>query len=55
MKMEEKGECVAVDPAVNSITRTAIGCAYTANNSLGCGFLEKVYVFICGKENEQPS
>ena len=33
----------AIDPAVNSITKTIIGCAYTVSNSLGCGFLEKVY------------
>jgi GxxExxY protein len=27
----------------NEITRTIIGCAYTIQNSLGNGFLEKVY------------
>lgn len=43
MKNEEKGEYIAIDPAVNGITRVAIGCAYTVSNSLGCGFLEKVY------------
>jgi hypothetical protein len=43
MKLEEKDERVAIDSAVNGITRTVIGCAYTVSNSLGCGFPEKVY------------
>jgi len=43
MKNEERSEYVAIDSAVNSITRIVIGCAYTVSNSLGCGFLEKVY------------
>lgn len=43
MDREEKGGYPAIDPAINSITRTMIGCAYTISNSLGCGFLEKVY------------
>jgi GxxExxY protein len=28
---------------LNSVTRTVIGCAYQVSNTLGCGFLEKVY------------
>lgn len=28
---------------VNGITERVIGCAYTVGNTLGCGFLEKVY------------
>jgi GxxExxY protein len=28
---------------LNQITERVIGCAYTVSNSLGCGFLEKVY------------
>jgi len=28
---------------VNEITERAIGCLYQVSNSLGCGFLEKVY------------
>ncbi len=28
---------------VNEITQRIIGCAYTVSNTLGCGFLEKVY------------
>jgi len=28
---------------INAITETIIGCAYTVANTLGCGFLEKVY------------
>ena len=43
MENEERSEYPAVDAAVNSITKTIIGCAYTVSNSLGCGFLEKVY------------
>lgn len=27
----------------NRITQQVIGCAYTVSNTLGCGFLEKVY------------
>ena len=28
---------------VNKITERIIGCAFTVSNTLGCGFLEKVY------------
>ncbi|MEP6923553.1 MAG: GxxExxY protein [Pyrinomonadaceae bacterium] len=28
---------------INQITEKIIGCSYTASNTLGCGFLEKVY------------
>jgi len=28
---------------LNQITERIIGCAYTVANTLGCGFLEKVY------------
>lgn len=28
---------------INKITQKIIGCSYTVSNSLGCGFLEKVY------------
>ncbi len=28
---------------LNEITETIIGCAYAVANTLGCGFLEKVY------------
>jgi len=28
---------------LNDITEKIIGCAYTVGNTLGCGFLEKVY------------
>ncbi|MGC8856025.1 MAG: GxxExxY protein [Anaerolineae bacterium] len=28
---------------VNEITEKVIGCLYQVSNSLGCGFLEKVY------------
>ncbi|MHC4441413.1 MAG: GxxExxY protein [Planctomycetota bacterium] len=28
---------------LNNLTEQIIGCAYTVGNSLGCGFLEKVY------------
>jgi len=49
MEKEERDGYPAIDPAVNNITRTIIGCAYTISNSLGSGFLEKVYenVLVC--------
>ena len=28
---------------LNEITEKVIGCAYAVSNTLGCGFLEKVY------------
>ena len=28
---------------INKITEKIIGCSYTVSNTLGCGFLEKVY------------
>jgi GxxExxY protein len=28
---------------INEITEKIIGCAFTVSNTLGCGFLEKVY------------
>jgi GxxExxY protein len=27
----------------DKLTETIIGCAFKVNNTLGCGFLEKVY------------
>ena len=30
-------------PIQDEITEKIIGCAYTVSNTLGCGFLEKVY------------
>jgi len=32
-----------MDAELNQITEKIIGCAYTVSNTLGCGFLEKVY------------
>jgi len=29
--------------SLDQLTETIIGCAYTIGNTLGCGFLEKVY------------
>jgi len=29
--------------SINKITEKIIGCSYTVSNTLGCGFLEKVY------------
>jgi GxxExxY protein len=43
MEQKEKDKYPEIDPIVNNITKTVIGCAYTVSNSLGCGFLEKVY------------
>jgi GxxExxY protein len=31
------------DGRLSSVTRIVIGCAYRVANTLGCGFLEKVY------------
>lgn len=31
------------DGRLDSVTRIVIGCAYRVANTLGCGFLEKVY------------
>ena len=31
------------DEQLNELTHRIIGCAYTVANTLGCGFLEKVY------------
>ncbi len=28
---------------INNLTQKIIGCAFTVHNTLGCGFLEKVY------------
>jgi len=39
--MNEKGEMVIQD--VNEITKKIIGCAYKVSNTLGIGFVEKVY------------
>ena len=43
MESANSNQPPAIDSAVNNITKTVIGCAYTVSNSLGCGFLEKVY------------
>jgi GxxExxY protein len=34
---------VASDPRTNQITEIVIGCAFRVHNTLGAGFLEKVY------------
>jgi GxxExxY protein len=35
---------------INKFTEKIIGCAYTVSNTLGCGFLEKVYENALGIE-----
>jgi len=35
---------------LNEISQKVIGCAYTVSNTLGCGFLEKVYENACTHE-----
>jgi GxxExxY protein len=35
---------------INKITEMIIGCAYKVSNTLGCGFLEKVYENALGIE-----
>jgi GxxExxY protein len=37
------GTMIKDEAYYNSLTEQIIGCAYTVGNSLGCGFLEKVY------------
>jgi GxxExxY protein len=39
----EKNEDLNQPTELFEITEKIIGCAYTVSNSLGCGFLEKVY------------
>jgi GxxExxY protein len=39
--MNKEGSMPA--PEVNEITQKIIGCAYTVSNTLGIGFVEKVY------------
>ena len=36
-------EVDAPSAEINKITETIIGCAFKVGNTLGCGFLEKVY------------
>ena len=40
MNTDEHG---CLDSSINTITRRVIGAAQTVSNTLGCGFLEKVY------------
>lgn len=40
---ESNGDSKNVAVPVNAITEKIIGCSYTVSNTLGCGFLEKVY------------
>ena len=35
---------------INKITEKIIGCSYTVSNTLGCGFLEKVYEYALAQE-----
>ena len=32
-----------IDPALNQVTERIIACVFKVSNTLGCGFLEKVY------------
>jgi GxxExxY protein len=41
------------DSKINKITETVIGCAYKVSNTLGCGFLEKVYENALAYELQQ--
>lgn len=36
-------EKIVNDEELNKLTEGIIGCAFTISNTLGCGFLEKVY------------
>ena len=39
----DKHRSEVANTKINAITERVIGCAYRVHNSLGCGFLEKVY------------
>jgi GxxExxY protein len=39
----EKSDSLRGTLPINQITEKIIGCSYTVSNTLGCGFLEKVY------------
>ena len=42
--LEGRGKLVSASfGEINPITEAIIGCAYSVSNTLGCGFLEKVY------------
>ena len=43
MEKANTNQSVMIDSAVNDTTKAIIGCAYSVSNSLGCGFLERVY------------
>lgn len=36
-------EMIEYPPEINQITERVIGCVHRVSNTLGCGFLEKVY------------
>jgi GxxExxY protein len=36
-------ECESERGKMDQLTQTVIRCAFTVSNTLGCGFLEKVY------------
>jgi GxxExxY protein len=40
---EENQRLIELPPEINKITEKIIGGAYKVSNTLGCGFLEKVY------------
>jgi len=50
MAQIKKPQMDADERRLNKITETIIGCAYKVANSLGCGFLEKVYENALGIE-----
>ncbi|MEP6946233.1 MAG: GxxExxY protein [Acidobacteriota bacterium] len=39
-----------IESELNALSETVIGCAYKVSNTLGCGFLEKVYENALGHE-----
>jgi GxxExxY protein len=38
-----------IEEELNALTERIIGCAFKVSNSLGCGFLEKVYQNALGR------
>ena len=49
----DKKEVLNQPPELSELTEKIIGCAYIVSNSLGCGFLEKVYGNALAHELQQ--
>jgi GxxExxY protein len=47
---EHRWRTTMTEEELNSLTEKIIGCAFKVSNTLGCGFLEKVYENALGHE-----